>query len=258
MNASSPSSARSVRNLRRLPRAGLAAAACLVLAAGAADAQAEKPAPSESPSADAPSREALLVGSSSMNDSFGLLIAKDLEKKGFSVKRKGVAASGFSRPDYRDILEISKKLPVSPSTDLAVVYLGVNDAQALWLRPEERKGKQAWVKWEEDGWDDLYEKRARSFFQSLCERGAKKVIVLLPVDVMSPGMQRRLERIRNLQKKAAESATCASPVSTGGDVGNFSVNGQATRAKDGIHMSPKGAQVIWDRVKPQVLKLAGG
>jgi hypothetical protein len=233
----------------------LGVAVCLPLLTATGRASAEDPPAKEQPSGKA--RKAILLGSSSMNDAFGHLIASDLKDKGFEVMRKGVPAAGFSRPDFRDMREVVKGLPFGAETDLVVVYLGMNDAQAMWLRPEERKGKDAWVKWNEDRWAEIYEKRAKELFSAICERGAKKAVVLLPVDVMSAGMQRKLERIRGLQKKAAESARCATPVSTGGDVGNFMVGGAPTRAKDGIHMSPRGAQVIWDRIKRQVLPHAG-
>lgn len=192
-----------------------------------------------------------------MNDAFGHIIAADLERNGYRVKRKGVAAAGFSRPDFRDMLDVVGDLP--SNADLALVYLGMNDAQAIWLRPREREGGAgAWIKWEDDDrWSRVYEQRARAFLEAICQRGVKRAAVLLPIDVMSPGMQKRLERIRALQQKAAASTSCSVAISTAGDVGKFRVDGEATRSQDGVHMSRKGAQLIWNRVKGQIQSLDG-
>jgi hypothetical protein len=206
------------------------------------------------PEAEVPLRRALLVGSSSVNDWFGQVITQDLRKRGFEVERRGFSAAGFSRPDFRDMLQTVEALPIDADTALVLVYLGMNDAQALWLRPEERESGAEWIKWGEPGWEEIYQRRAQAYLAALCERGAQRTVVLLPVDVTRPSMQRRLERIRAAQARAASLTSCATAVPTTGDVGRFRVDGKATRAKDGIHMSRQGAQVLWKRVRAPVLE----
>lgn len=239
------------RSARFVQRVLVLGAACFALTAGAGAAQAEEAA------AKPAKKQVLLLGSSSMNDSFGHLVAADFAKQGYDVVRKGVPAAGFSRPDYRDMFEVADKLDISSSTDLVIVYLGMNDAQSFFLRPSERGddgGK--WIKFEDEArWAKAYEERATAFLEGVCKRGAKKTVVLLPIDVKSPVMQKRLDRIRDAQKAAATHAGCSTALATTGDVGNWTVKGKSTRASDGVHMSREGAEVIWDRVKSKVLSL---
>lgn len=202
--------------------------------------------------------EALVVGSSSMNQSLGHIITRELEQRGYRVTRKGVSAAGLARPDYRDMNEIVEDLPISDDTAAVFVYLGMNDAQALWLKPHERRafGRQ-FLPWSDARWDALYTRRARDFFERICQRGAQRTIVLLPVDVQRDRLQRRLKRIRTLQSQAASSSSCAVAVSTAGDMGRFEVSGVPMRLRDGLHMSFPGASAVWRRIQHQALRLVG-
>lgn len=201
----------------------------------------------------------VLIGSSSMNDTFGHIIAKSLEESGYTVARKGYAAAGLSRPDFRDLMTVLPELPVDKQTDAVLVYVGGNDAQAIHLRQSEREGrKDGWIKWDDAKWDDVYTGRVRDFVEGLCKRGAKKVVVLPPVDVVSAKMDAKLERIRKLQIKGAKQASCGTAVETTGDRGRFTVDGEAMRAKDGIHMSPAGAARVWNRIEARVRKIISG
>jgi hypothetical protein len=202
--------------------------------------------------------EALLVGSSSMSQSLGRIITRELEQRGFRVTRKGVPAAGLARPDYRDMNEIVEDLPISHDTAAVFVYLGMNDAQALWLEPgEQRAFGRRFLPWSDARWDALYARRARDFFERICQRGAQRTIVLLPVDVQRFRLQRRLKRIRTLQALAAWSSSCAVALSTAGDAGRFQVSGVSMRLRDGVHMSLPGANAVWRRIRQQALRLIG-
>jgi hypothetical protein len=200
--------------------------------------------------------EAVLVGSSSFNQAFGLIIADDLERLGYSVTRKGVSGAGLARPDYHDMNEVLEALPISTNTAAVFVYLGVNDAQSLWLHPHERGplGDTS-VPFGTDQWDASYARRTRDFLDRICQRGARHAFVLLPVDVNVPDLQSRLHRIRALQARAAAETSCAVAAQTAGDAGHFDVEGVPTRLPDGYHMSSRGAQIVWERVQPQVTRL---
>lgn len=200
--------------------------------------------------------EALVVGSSSMNQSLGHIITRELEQRGYRVTRKGVSAAGLARPDYRDMNQIVDELPISDDTAAVFVYLGMNDAQALWLEPRERRafGRQ-FLPWSDARWEALYTRRARDFFERICQRGAQRTIVLLPVDVQRDRLQRRLKRIRALQAQAASSSSCAVALSTAGDLGRFEVSGVPMRLRDGLHMSFPGASAVWRRIQHQALRL---
>jgi hypothetical protein len=200
--------------------------------------------------------DALVVGSSSMNQALGRLIAHELERLGYRVTRRGVSAAGLARPDYRDMNQIVEELPISESTAAVFVYLGMNDAQALWLRPGEQLAfGREYLPWGDARWHDLYVQRATQFFERICERGAQRTIVLLPVDVKRERLQRRLKRIRDLQAQAASSSSCAVALSTSGDLGRFEAAGRSLRTPDGLHMSARGAHAVWGRIQNEALRL---
>lgn len=200
--------------------------------------------------------DAVLVGSSSFNQAFGRLIERELERKGYQVARKGVSGAGLARPDYRDMNQVLEALPIGSSTAAVLVYLGVNDAQAVWLLPHERDAAGLTsVPFGTAEWNAVYVRRTRDFLDRICQRGARRALVLLPVDVNRPSMQRRLGRVRELQMQAAAESSCAVAVPTAGDEGQFEVAGVPKRMPDGYHMSARGAQIVWERIEPQVLAL---
>lgn len=202
-------------------------------------------------------REAVIVGSSSVRGSFGRIIAHDLTRKGYHVIRKGVVSAGLARPDYRDMRKLIDELPIDEQTAAVFVYLGVNDGQSLWLRPSERTDPdREWLSWRDERWASVYLLRSWSLYESLCQRGAKRVVVLLPVEVQKPSLERRLERIRELQTEAASRSSCAIAISTDGESEDFTVEGEPTRLRDGFHMSPVGAKLVWERVKRRALREA--
>lgn len=232
-------------------------AACGVLLA-AGDARARERVARERAAAAPIRGEAIVVGSSSMNQALGHLIARELEQRGYRVLRKGVSAAGLARPDYRDMNQVMDELPISSETAAVFVYLGMNDAQAMWLWPNERRafGRQ-FLPWSDSRWQGLYMQRAQQFFERICQRGAHRTIVLLPVDVQRDRLQHRLTRIRELQARAAAASSCAVALSTEGDLGRFEVGGIAKRKRDGLHLSPLGASAVWRRIESDALRLVG-
>ncbi|HTV19263.1 MAG TPA: hypothetical protein VMG12_11345 [Polyangiaceae bacterium] len=201
-------------------------------------------------------REAVLVGSSSFNQAFGVIIERQLARWGYQVTRKGVGGAGLARPDFRDMNQVLDALPISARTDAVFVYIGVNDAQSLWLYPGERPSSSAvMLPFGSPTWEARYAERTLGFYERICQRGARRAIVLLPVDVTRSHLQQRLARIRDLQVQAAARSSCATVLSTAGDSGQFAVGGVAKRLPDGFHLSQFGATVVWDRLRGQVLGL---
>jgi hypothetical protein len=199
--------------------------------------------------------DVVFVGSSSANGALGGVMSHTLKSGGLKVWRRGYPSSGFARPDFQDMADVARKLPITEETRAVLVYLGGNDTQALWLRPEERVGSEdAWVKWSDDRWSAVYRKRAQEFFEATCQRGAKVTIVLLPVDVTNAHRQKMLGRIRTLQAEAASKSTCGVALSTSGDVGRFEVEGEPMRTPDGSHLTGPGARALWKRIKDDVMR----
>jgi len=209
--------------------------------------------------ATAGAERALLIGSSSVSQEFGRIISRALERNGYHVTRRGVTSAGFARPDYRDVQALMEHMSVDRQTAVVLVYLGVNDGQSLWLRPAERaSGGRRWLAWSDERWSRVYEQRARRFVERLCERGARRVLVLLPVDVAGDRLQHRLQRIRRLQARAAAATTCGAAIRTGGDIGHFDGAGLARRRRDGFHMTRHGARVVWERIRWRALQSIPG
>ena len=236
----------------------LALACCVVLALPRDASAKERAARERAPAAAASRGEAIVLGSSSMNQALGHLIARELQQRGYRVMRKGVSAAGLARPDYRDMNQIMDELPVNRETAAVFVYLGMNDAQAMWLWPNEQRAfGREFLPWSDSRWQGLYTQRAQKFFERICQRGAHRVIVLLPVDVQRDRLQHRLARIRELQTRAASASSCAVALSTEGDMDSFEVDGVAKRKRDGLHLSPLGASAVWRRIETQALDLVG-
>lgn len=205
----------------------------------------------------APSKgRVMLVGSSSVNDAFGDIVVDQLERAGYDVARRGYPSAGLSRPDFHDISAEVSKLPIGPSATSVMLYLGGNDAQALWLTPSERKaGHDAWIKWDDERWPGIYERRVRRLIDETCARGAKRVVVLAPVDVARAAMQKKLDRVRAAQRRAAESSACGQFVSTSGDADALGASKPALRDARGVHMTRAGATRVWGRIEKRVTTL---
>jgi hypothetical protein len=194
-------------------------------------------------------KHVVVVGSSSVKGTLGGVISADLERSGYQVSRVGIASAGIARPDYRDMQALIEGMGLDRSTAAVFVYLGVNEGQALWLRPTERRRRgERWLRWQDPRWRSIYQQRAQRLYETICQRGVKRTIVLLPVSVPKPRLERRLQRIRKLQRQAAERVSCATAISTAGDKGRFVVGGDPTRLPDGFHMTTLGARLVWERV----------
>lgn len=216
-------------------------------------------------------RQILVIGSSSIYGTLGAVIEADLAQGGDRVGRLGVSGTGLSRRDHYDWLDVARRLPVVERTQGVIVYLGVNDAQPLVdpgaarsSQPAKRKGgsklrrsaptaAQGHVGWRAEGWQPAYEARVIEFVDVLCKRGAHRVVLLLPVDVRIPALERALRRVRTAQINAAVRSKCAVVVATAGDAPKFRSAKLRLRRPDGFHMTRSGAEVVWQRVRPSVL-----
>lgn len=195
--------------------------------------------------------EAWVIGSSSVHQAFGRLISHELGKLGYRVQRKAVTSAGLARPDYRDMQRIVEALPIGEKTAAVIVYLGTNDAQALWLRPRERsRANLEFLPWRDARWSTVYRERVRQLMESICKKGAGRALMVLPVDVKWPRLQRRLHRIRALQMQAAQQTSCGVALPTAGDEARLTASRRSQiRHRDGFHMTAKGAKLVWDRIR---------
>jgi hypothetical protein len=199
-------------------------------------------------------QDAFVIGSSSVGQSLGRIIERELEERGYEVRRKGVSSAGLSRPDHRDMQKLIEDLPISRKTAAVFVYLGVNDAQAIWLRPRERgpSGRE-YLPWSDERWSGLYAERARQLVERICQRGARRAFMVLPVDVKRARLQQRLERIRKLQARAVARTSCGVALVTKGDERSFSDDESPLRRRDGFHLTQQGAEVVWQRIRAKTV-----
>jgi hypothetical protein len=205
-------------------------------------------------------RAVWLIGSSSINGAFGHVLAKDFAELGFQVTRRGYTSAGLARPDFRDMRELLAHIPISDVRTDILLYFGGNDAQSIWLRPNERlawASERPWIAWNDVRWETIYEARAKELIDALCIRHARRVVVVAPADVKRPRLQARLPRIRASLRRAAAATMCGQYVSTAGDVNHFSARSHILRTRDGVHMTRTGAQRVWKRVRGQVVALLG-
>lgn len=203
--------------------------------------------------------EVIVIGSSSVRGMMGRVFVDNLVKLGFVAHRVGKSASGLARLDYHDWISQLAELPINDRTLAVMVYVGINDPQGIWLRPEERDvpGRK-WKHWNDPAWSKVYRGRVTELINELCVRGVPEVIMLPPADVKWQSLQTRLVRIRRLQIAGARDGACGRVISTSGDsLFLFDVDEQIRprRLKDGYHMTSFGAQVVFDRVKPPLLRL---
>ena len=218
----------------------------------------------EDPDRPAEGDGVLVLGSSSIRGNLGRTLERKLSRIGFDVFRQGVSSSGISRPDYFDWQARAKSVPVGPQTAAALLYMGVNDPQGIWMSPEEQRArgrKDRWIRWHEPLWDVIYRERVTQLIDTLCERGVRRVVVLTPADVRWRGLQERLVRVRRLQIEAARASQCGRAVSTSGDdllLRDPEERKSPLRMPDGYHLSTLGAERVWARVTPHLLRVVGG
>ena len=186
---------------------------------------------------------ALLVGSSSVNGAIGRTIDRELATQGIDTERHARSASGFARPDFFDWEAEVMNLGRLEGYRAVIIYAGGNDVQGLFLRREERDHpNRRWVRWEdEERWSEVYRGRVTTVVNLMCSRGARRVIVLLPVNGGRPGWSRRITRVQAAQRAGAEASRCGAVLDAN--------DGRPFEARDGVHLTWGGAERMWGRIE---------
>jgi hypothetical protein len=201
----------------------------------------------------------LILGDSMIAGGFGLFLEKALKKDyALPVKRAGKSSSGLSRPDFHDWPEAAAAIVGKWKPDASVVMFGGNDVQGLYM------GKDKWIRWDEDGWDEEYGRRVDALADILAPAGERLFWVGMPV--MRPTkFHERVKRVNVIYR----ARMAARPGATFIDIWDVLADGDGAyadkivlgtnpdgtpgkkvrvRAGDGIHLSPKGAEVVRDHV----------
>lgn len=196
--------------------------------------------------------QVILMGSSSVNGSLGRMIESELESRHVDVLRHGRSATGLSRPDFFDWEAHVRRAGSLANARGAIVLLGGNDAQSMFLRDDERHlstGRRAsWVEWsDERGWRAAYRARTKALVDALCAAGVPKVMVVVPADGTREGWISRIVRVQEEQLEGARLSRCGRGLDTRG------ARPRENDTLDGIHLSSSGARAVWARVGRELL-----
>lgn len=199
----------------------------------------------------------LIAGDSMILEGFGVALERKLKDfPGLDVVRKGKYSSGLSRPDYFDWMAYLKELLDEFKPDLLMVCLGANDPQDIL----DEKHKRHFVATET--WNDVYARRAEEFLEIAGHAGTAVIWVGLPI----MGKKTYGERIKNLnevvQKVCGRKPDCRFVDSwqvltnSKGSYTTFLKNKEGQhiriRAKDKIHLTEKGGEILVTHVLSEV------
>jgi hypothetical protein len=201
----------------------------------------------------------LVLGDSMIAGGFGVFLERALEKDyALPVRRAGKSSSGLSRPDFYDWPEVATAVVAKWKPEASVVMFGGNDVQGLYM------GKGEWITWNEDGWDEEYAKRVDALADILAPDGGRLFWVGMPV--MRPAkFHERVKRVNVIYRArmaarpgakfidawdllANGDGEYADKIAIGTNPDGTPAKKVRVRAGDGIHLSPKGAEVLRDHV----------
>lgn len=199
--------------------------------------------------------DVLVLGSSSVFGPLGVAIEEALEARGLRVRRHGQRSTGFARPDFFDWQEEIRSLTGLDSMRGVVIVIGGNDTYALRLTREESRdrGPASWVQWRDEArWRAIYSARVRTFVDTLCDAGARRVAVVIPSDGERAGWADRIHRVQEAQIEGVRGTRCGvvldprsdGPVRTGDTL-------------DGVHLSTRGARDALSRIGVALLAAMG-
>lgn len=229
----------------------MSAALLLLALIGATDA------PRAAAAVSATGESVLLLGSSSVGGHLGHTLVREIEPLGVEVVLRRRSSSGLARPDFYDWPRSVRRGPSLEGHVGVMVLMGGNDTQPVRLmRGQRRVGA---VRWDHDtAWRETYAGLVQAFGRELCERGARRVVWLLPPNPGRGTWSEKLARVRAVQREAASTIRCA------GDVAAVVIDGDAPDApfgaresSDGIHLNRAGARRYWEHAGAQITSALG-
>jgi hypothetical protein len=229
------------------------------LAPGSAGPAKPTPTAAAPPARKAPTRAhplRLLVTGDSMVERLGPILINSIDDGG---RVKGDVevnyGSGLVRLDFFDWLDHAHKLAGTP-TDVTVFMLGGNDGQSIATAGGHLQTGTA-------AWRDEYARRAAEVMDALADDGRRLYWVGMPM----PRSARMRPMFQSLNTAVREAAA-GHPLVTFVDIwADFSPDGRYTdylpdpsgrqvkvRARDGIHLSKEGAEMVADQVRALLRK----
>ena len=200
--------------------------------------------------------DVLLVGSSSVNGAFGILIERELESAGMHVRRVAHSATGLARPDYFDWQAEIPRLGDLRELRGVLVTLGGNDTQPLRVVTTDARGRSDHdsIRWADEArWNAVYTERVTRFVDGLCAAGAPRVGVILPNDGTSDTWSERVHRVQEAQVAGTRASRCGTVI----DPRSVSTRHERDTV-DGVHLSRRGSRSVWAAIAPLVQRLLAG
>ena len=138
----------------------------------------------------------LLLGSSSVGGHLGHTLVREIEPLGVEVVLRRRSSSGLARPDFYDWPRSVRRGPSLEGHVGVMVLMGGNDTQPVRLMRGQRRLSA--VRWEHDtAWRETYAGLVQAFGRELCERGARRVVWLLPPNPGRGSFRRPAARVRS-------------------------------------------------------------
>jgi len=182
------------------------------------------------------------VGGDSLGGELGLSLGPILKETGaYKPTSFYKESSGICRYDFFDWGEKIKTASRSIRPDAAVLMMGTNDTQSVWV-----DGK--WISYGKTAWKDAYEERVGSLIDTLLEGGARRVYwVGMPI----MGESWRNSRMK-LINRIFEKQSALRPGAEYVDIwGLFSDDGEyapSWRLGDGVHLTLAGQKRLAEYV----------
>lgn len=203
----------------------------------------------------------LMIGSSTMAGGFGIYLGQELEREyGCVPVRRGKPSTGLARPDFHDWITQGAKAREECTPDIVMCLFGGNDGQGLYMGA---KAAEKWIRWGEPGWVPEYRRRVNEFADAVAPGNEVLVWLGMP-QVESPKLCERVEIMNGVYEAEMALRPNGRYVSTWDALtvdGKYSshlvIDGEKTRVRtgDGVHVTPVGAHMLVDHVRPYVASL---
>jgi hypothetical protein len=221
----------------------------------------EFPPPNDATTAlQAGAKKILLAGASSIQFGLGRALERRLETyPQTEIRRFGRYSTGLARPDYFDWMDKADELAEEFLPNLVIAQIGGNDCQSL----TDLEGKLV-ARFGTPEWNKTFGERVREFIQLFRSRGARVVILGMPI-MRSPRFRQKIESLNAVTANicSEESVDYISLWDITKDRNgeyrhSFLYNGRerTLRGGDGIHMSLHGALFAAEKITDELEELA--
>jgi hypothetical protein len=204
----------------------------------------------------------LMIGSSTMAGGFGLYLGQDLEREhGCVIDRQGKPSTGLARPDFHDWVKAGAAARAAFRPDVVLCLFGGNDGQGLYMG---RRAAEEWIRWGEPGWIPEYRRRVNAFADAVAPSLTERLVWIGMQQVRAEQLRSRVAIMNEVFETEMALRPNARYVDTWGalsDNGKYSdhmtVAGKRSRVRtgDGVHVTPSGAHVLADHVRPHVVAM---